>query len=167
RLKDLLAGEIDGEHRVGEGNAPSLEMLEQANGGARGFEAKNGHHELGHWVMKIQDDLGAEEFGNSGAEDQEVRHVVDVDEIEAPGQRTHGEQEERDQEERRVLKTIPDRSAAVASKWEPLDVDPVEGFSRAFLRGFPEADELDLHAFVDKGFGRPTWSVIVRVIREE
>ena len=90
-----------------------------------------------------------------------------MDEVEAPGQRTQSEQEERAQEEHRVLKKIRSRSAAVASEWQPPDIHPVERLSRGFVPGFPEAYELDVHAFIDEDFGRPTRSIIRGVIREE
>ena len=58
-------------------------------------------------------------------------------------------------------------SAAVASEWQPPDIHPVERLSRGFVPGFPEAYELDVHAFIDEDFGRPTRSIIRGVIREE
>jgi hypothetical protein len=107
--------------------------------------------------VQIQDDLRAERFGDQRAEDEQVRHIVDMDERVAPSQRTKSEKKERAEDECGILEEIGRGSAAAPLERQPQDVDSVECLSRGFVCGCLETDELDVHAFVDERFGRAPW----------
>ncbi len=108
--------------------------------------------------MKIEDDFRAEQLGRERAEDQDVRHVVDMYEVEALSHRTRGEDKEGGCNERRVLREIRHGSATVPLERKPEDVNAPEDLTGRFLSRFPQANELDVHAFANQclsGSSRP------------
>ncbi len=79
--KKLLAGLIDGQHCIGELDAPPLKPLQKADPEAFRRQTKNCHHQLRHGIVKIQNDFCAGHFGNQGGKDQNIRHVMYVDKM--------------------------------------------------------------------------------------
>jgi hypothetical protein len=90
-----------------------------------------------------------------------------MDQCEAPPQRTDAENEERAEDERRILKEIRQWSAAAPLEPKPEDVYSLERLSRGFVVRVSEAYELDMHACVDERLRRAPWSWVRGVIGEQ
>jgi hypothetical protein len=83
--------------------------------------------------MKVEKDLRAEDLWRQCAEDEQVRHVVDMDEIKAAGQRAKSQEEKRAENERGILNDIGRGPAAVTPEGKAENVHSVESVTRRFV----------------------------------
>src|SRR5437870_5436788 len=60
RSEESLTGAVDCDHHIGDGNTPLLEACQHWHQQAIFRKIENRHHELGHWIVQIQDDLCSE-----------------------------------------------------------------------------------------------------------
>ncbi len=79
--EEALEGEVWGEDEVGEADAEAFEEAEGTDEPVMGGELIDAHHEFGHGVMEIEDNFGAEDFGEEGSEDEDIGHIVDMHEV--------------------------------------------------------------------------------------
>src|SRR4029077_5517435 len=86
RRVDLLACEIHGQHEIREVDTPFLQSLHHEQAEAVLRQVEDRLHELGHGVMQVQNDLCAEEFRDDRTENEDVRHVMHMDEIVPPSE---------------------------------------------------------------------------------
>src|ERR1700736_6495755 len=77
-LADRLICRQDG---IGKSDAPSFEYFEKSDWVALLRKPEDSHHQLRHRIMKIEDHLSAKEFWDQRAEDQDVRHVVNMNKV--------------------------------------------------------------------------------------
>src|SRR5262245_9345376 len=81
RRVDLLACEVHCQHEIREADAPLLQSLQHAHAEAVLRQLEDRLHELGHGIVQVQNDLCAEEFRDDRTENEDVRHVMHMDEI--------------------------------------------------------------------------------------
>ena len=81
RRVDLLACEIHGQHEIRQVDTPLLQSLQHEHAEAVFRQLEDRLHELGHGIMQVQNDLCAEEFWDNRTENENVRHVMHMDEI--------------------------------------------------------------------------------------
>src|ERR1700730_14772818 len=77
-LSERLICRQDG---IGKSDAPSFEYFEKSDWIALLRKPEDSHHQLRHRIMKIEDHLSAKEFWDQRAEDQDVRHVVNMNKV--------------------------------------------------------------------------------------
>src|SRR5262249_21523281 len=78
---DLFAREIHGEHEISKADAPLFHSLQHGYAETLLGQFEDRPHEFRHRIVQIQNDLCAEELRNDRAEDENIRHVMHVDEI--------------------------------------------------------------------------------------
>ena len=101
--------------------------------------------------MDVQDQLASHEPGNQTRQDQQVRHVVNVNDVQ-PGTKVQGREFQGAQQAgHEILVDIPRRVSALPADGEPVDVHGFARFPRAsdFLR---QGYDVKLHAIARQGF---------------
>ena len=81
--KHVEMGIVDGQRRVGECNAPALDPDKRSNQWVRLAKSELGGVELGNEVVHIEDDLRAFAFRRQRGKHQEVRHRMDLHDVDA------------------------------------------------------------------------------------
>src|SRR5271165_1947498 len=89
--EDFSAGLIDGKARVGKAQTPFLERLENPDCRAIPSKLIDGHHQLRHWIVEVEDDFGAQDLRNQRTEHEDIGHVMNMDKVISALQRATGE----------------------------------------------------------------------------
>src|SRR5207253_1417296 len=71
------------------------------------------------------------------------------------------------EDESRILSDICDLAAAVASKWNARNIDPVDVFVTRLPLVLLHAQQIHPRAFAYQRLGRPTWPRVSWVIRKQ
>ena len=105
--------------------------------------------------MQVEHDSRADEAGRQRSEDQEVRHVVRLDDIVATAQLQSEELRRRPGAERHVLGELAAQAhPALASHRDAMHADAIDHLV-PWLILQPCADDVDLVAASDEGAGLP------------
>ena len=91
--------------------------------------------------MLIQDHLGPQHLGHQRTEDQNVRHVVDVDQVIAAFQRAPGQDAGGGENECGILVGVREFAAAPVLDGQAAHIEPVRAFASGGLV-ISEADEV-------------------------
>src|SRR5262249_54953239 len=100
----------------GKAKAPFLQALEEPNARAIFLEPKDRHHQLGHWVMQVQDNSRPHQLWNERAENKDIGHVVHVDQVVTLADSAVCERSSTKSQERAVLQDIG--QFAIATSWD-------------------------------------------------
>src|SRR6478672_6057825 len=84
RRVDLLSCEIHGQHEIREADAPLLQSLQHGYAEAVLRQLEDRLHELRHGIVQIQNDFCTEQFRDNRTENENVRHVMHMDQIVMP-----------------------------------------------------------------------------------
>ena len=79
RGKQFCARQVDRNDRIRKPNTPLFKKLEETNAFDFFRKIENGHHQFWHRVVKVEDDLGSEHLGYQARNNEEIRHIVNVD----------------------------------------------------------------------------------------
>jgi hypothetical protein len=86
---------VDGHQRVREPDAAALLGADQALQPCRKPIAADRREQLRSWIVNVEENPRSDDFGDDGRKDEEIRHVVDVDDVVAPPRAQPAEQGER------------------------------------------------------------------------
>ena len=78
--------------------------------------------------MEIKNELRATQLGRGSGENQDIRHVMDMDEVVMLTQRAYGQVKKRNQDESRILADIGELPATVSPKWKTRNVHSINVF---------------------------------------
>ena len=81
RRVDLFAREIHGQHEIGKADTPLLQSLQNDHAEAVLGQREDRLHELRHGIVQVQNDLCTEEFRHDRSENEDIRHVMHMDEV--------------------------------------------------------------------------------------
>ena len=86
RSVDLLACEIHGQHEIRKADTPLLQSFQHKHAKAVFGQLEDRLHEFRHGIVEIQNDFCAEQFRDNRTENENVRHVMHMDQIVVPGE---------------------------------------------------------------------------------
>ena len=78
--------------------------------------------------MEIKNEFRAARLGCGGGENQDIWHVMDMDEVVTLTQRAYGQVKKRNQDESRILADIGELPATVSPKWKTRNVYSINVF---------------------------------------
>jgi hypothetical protein len=99
-----------GHHRVGDGGAHGLLGAQHAQGPMPRGVAEAGREELGERVVHVEDHRRPAQLGQQRCPDQEVGHVVGLDDVEAPTRVERRDLAQRTQEEAGIAAQVGERA---------------------------------------------------------
>jgi hypothetical protein len=109
------------------------------------------HEEFGHQVMKIKNDPRTEALWDHSCEHEEIRQIVDLDDVEAISPPQPEQISGCHDEECQILEKLPHCSPGfIAPNWEAVDPYPIDHFMGQLSR-FAQADNLDAKALIPEG----------------
>ena len=116
--------------------------------------------------MEIENHLRAEKPGDQPGQHEKVRHVVHVDKVITLGKRTPHDDGGGREKKCDVLVEVPPDAAAATRNRDAADGNAVELFAPG-VPVFPQADQLDGHAFPGERLRGTPWTWIRRIIGKQ
>jgi hypothetical protein len=146
-------GFIGCEDQVRKGDGATFDPAEKADEAVFGGNVMERHEELGHGIMQVEDDTGAEAFGQPGGEHQEIGHVMGMHEVKFLAKTAEQEDGGGQQEKGEVLDGISHHAASALAQGKSGDLNTGDGLVPGFAGGFTQAQEFDGGPCFGEGFG--------------
>src|SRR5262249_40886033 len=110
------------------------------------------HHQFRHGIVLIEDYLGSKRFRQQCTEDENVRHVVYIDQVIPAPERAPGENGSGHEDERRILVCVGKLAPAMMGNGETQDVQATQVFTlrQAIIT---LANQVQLHSFFEERLG--------------
>ena len=143
----------DGDHLIGKGSGQPFLQQDGARQGRLQAAAESTGEELWHQVVKVEDHRGALELWHDGAEYQEVRNVVDLDNVVRRPQLAKCDHRGRPGGEGEVFPQLCRSPRAPTTRdRQTMDGEPANAL-RSRLAWRAQADDVDPIATLEQGVG--------------
>ena len=147
--------------RIGEADAALFNRGDDSDNGMTLRHLELRGEELGHALVKVEDDLRSGQLGDQRGEDQRIRNGIHLNEVIAAEELQQTDDGNRHGEKRSVERDIHEGRAAPVMKRKPEDPEPPVTLP-AWSAWLHRANHIDLMAGVEECVDFPTDAYVVR-----